>query len=210
MNQDTVAKQEEQAQSLTNEIQSADEDLHAQKVLNMQLYNDNNALITNLSHILNERNRLLIECEGLQNTTLIIQQQLAEIEGQVSAEQEQYDSICSQLKELEEKWDDWRQSVRKQEAAIEQCTRRVCINSIASEELSTVCNSLSETQQTLTVKQKSYTELWNRYERFQKQKDQRDLESKQKEKMQKESEEELMFLQKKVTIVESVLFLWRL
>lgn len=210
MNQDTVAKQEEQAQSLTNEIQSADEDLHAQKVLNMQLYNDNNALITNLSHILNERNLLLIECEGLQNTTLIIQQQLAEIEGQVSAEQEQYDSICSQLKELEEKWDDWRQSVRKQEAAIKQCTRRVCINSIASEELSTVCNSLSETQQTLTVKQKSYTELWNRYERFQKQKDQRDLESKQKEKMQKESEEELMFLQKKVTIVESVLLLWRL
>lgn len=97
--------------------------------------------------------------------------------------------------------------MRKQEAAIKQCTRRVCINSIASEELSTVCNSLSETQQTLTVKQKSYTELWNRYERFQKQKDQRDLESKQKEKMQKESEEELMFLQKKVTIVESVLLL---
>lgn len=201
-----MAKQEEQAQSLTNEIQSADEDLHAQKVLNMQLYNDNNALITNLSRILNERNRLLIECEGLQNTTLIIQQQLAEIEGQVSAEQEQYDSICSQLKQLEENWDEWKQSVRKQEAAIEQCIRRLRIYSIASEELSTVCASLSETQQTLTVKQKSYSELWDRFERFQKQKDQRDQESKQKEKMQKESEEELMLLQKKITIMESVPF----
>lgn len=70
-----------------------------------------------------------------------------------------------------------------------------------------VCTSLSEIQQTLTAKQRSYSELCGRFERFQKQRDQRDKESERKEKMQKESEEELMLLQKKLTIVESVLFL---
>ena len=128
VNQDTVAKQEEQAQTLTNEIQSTDEDLHSQKVLNMQLYNDNHALITNLSHILNERNRLLLECEGLQNSTLIIQQQLTQVEGQVSAEQEQYEQICQQLKQLDENWSGWKQSVSKQEADIAQGRGRGLMN----------------------------------------------------------------------------------
>lgn len=93
----------------------------------MQLCTDNRVLITNLSHVLNERSRLLIECEGLQNSTYIIQQQLVQIGNQVSAEQEQYEHLSLILKQFDQQWNELKHRINKQEADMELCNRRFYI-----------------------------------------------------------------------------------
>lgn len=203
--QDSVAKQEEQAQSLTSEIQSTDNDLHTQKVLNMQLCTDNRVLITNLSHILNERSRLLIECEGLQNSTYIIQQQLVQIGNQVSAEQEQYEHLSLILKQLDQHWNELKHRVNKQEADMELCNRRFCILFIVLEKLKSVSNSLCEIQKATNTKQELFTDSCDRYELLQKQKDTTDKEIERNKMIETQSEEELMLFQKKLSTIDSVM-----
>ena len=122
VNQDTVSKQEEQLKLLKNDIHSTNDDLHAEEVLNLQLSNENNTLITKLSHILTERNQLLLECESLRNTMVITQQQLEEGIQITTAEQSECDELHQHLQEIEERYTDWKKTVDQLDGAIEQCT----------------------------------------------------------------------------------------
>ena len=122
VNQDTVSKHEEQLKLLKNDIHSTNDDLHAEEVLNLQLCNENNTLITNLSHILNERNQLLLECESLRNTMIITQQQLEEGLQITTSEQRECDELHQSLQEIEKRYKDWKKAADQLDEDIEQCT----------------------------------------------------------------------------------------
>ena len=59
MNKDTVRKQEEQLDTMAREVETTDGEYQEEQLLNLQLSNEHNTLITNLSHVLNQRNSLL-------------------------------------------------------------------------------------------------------------------------------------------------------
>ena len=63
VNKDTVTKQEEKLQTMTEEMKTTDADYQDEQLLNMQLNCEHNSLMTNLSHVLNQRNSLHLTCK---------------------------------------------------------------------------------------------------------------------------------------------------
>lgn len=100
VNKDTVTKQENKLQSLSKEIKTTDDSIQTEQLLNLQLSNDHNTLMTDLSHILNQRNRLLIECEGLKNTVQLLQNQYKESSEIIEEEQAIKEEIQQQLQDI--------------------------------------------------------------------------------------------------------------
>ena len=110
VNKDTVMKQEEQLETMAREVETTDGEFQEEQLLNLQLSNEHNTLITNLSHILNQRNSLLLECEGLKDTISILNAQIQSVAADASAEQSLRDKIRSQLSQIQERWEAWTQS----------------------------------------------------------------------------------------------------
>lgn len=100
VNKDTVNKQENKLQNLSKEIKTTDDSIQTEQLLNLQLSNDHNTLMTDLSHILNQRNRLLIECEGLKNTVQLLQNQYKESSEIIEEEQTIKEEIQQQLQDI--------------------------------------------------------------------------------------------------------------
>ena len=100
VNKDTVNKQENKLQNLSKEIKTTDDSIQTEQLLNLQLSNDHNTLMTDLSHILNQRNRLLIECEGLKNTVQLLQNQYKESSEIIEEEQAIKEEILDILVQL--------------------------------------------------------------------------------------------------------------
>lgn len=100
VNKDTVTKQENKLQSLSKEIKTTDDSIQTEQLLNLQLSNDHNTLMTDLSHILNQRNRLLIECEGLKNTVQLLQNQYKDSSEIIEEEQAIKEEIQQQLQDI--------------------------------------------------------------------------------------------------------------
>ena len=103
VNKDMMAKQEEKMQDLSNEIKITDESIQSEQLLNLELCNEYNALMTNLSHIINQRNSLLIECEGLKNTVLMLHAELQDIIHAVDEECENKCHVDEKVKMIEDK-----------------------------------------------------------------------------------------------------------
>ena len=118
VNKDTVTKQEEKLQMMTEEMKTTDADYQDEQLLNMQLSCEHNALMTNLSHVLNQRNSLLLECEGLKDTITILTSQMEEISHQVELEQQHRDAIAECVTQCGEKWNSWCVSLKDLEKEI--------------------------------------------------------------------------------------------
>lgn len=121
VNKDTVMKQEEQLETMAREVETTDGEYQEQQLLNLQLSNEHNTLITNLSHILNQRNSLLLECEGLKDTISILNGQIQSVTADASTEQSLRDEIRSQLNQIQERWESWSQSFQSMER---ECSER--------------------------------------------------------------------------------------
>lgn len=113
ISKDTVAKQEEKLQNLTKEVNETDESIHTEQLLNLQLSSEYNTIMTDLSHILNQRNSLLIECEGLKDTVILLNNQLQEIKKVVEEEQSHKNNLQEQLQEVEHKLSSWKDEYQK-------------------------------------------------------------------------------------------------
>ena len=87
VNKDTVRKQEEQLDTMAREVETTDGEYQEEQLLNLQLSNEHNTLITNLSHVLNQRNSLLLECEGLKDTISILNAQIQSVVSSATTEQ---------------------------------------------------------------------------------------------------------------------------
>ena len=118
VNKDTVTKQEEKLQTMTEEMKTTDADYQDEQLLNMQLNCEHNSLMTNLSHVLNQRNSLLLECEGLKDTITILTSQMEEISHQVELEQQQRDTIAECVTQCGDKWNSWCVSLQDLEKEI--------------------------------------------------------------------------------------------
>ena len=118
VNKDTVTKQEEKLQTMTEEMKTTDADYQDEQLLNMQLNCEHNSLMTNLSHVLNQRNSLLLECEGLKDTITILTSQMDEISHQVELEQQQRDTIAECVTQCRDKWNSWCVSLQDLEKEI--------------------------------------------------------------------------------------------
>lgn len=125
VNKDTVTKQEEKLQSMTEEIKSTDADYQDEQLLNLQLSCEHNTLMTNLSHVLNQRNSLLLECEGLKDTITILTTQMEEISHQVELEQHQRDTIAECVAQCGAQWGSWYESLQDLEEDITHRTYRI-------------------------------------------------------------------------------------
>lgn len=121
VNKDTVMKQEEQLETMAREVETTDGEYQEEQLLNLQLSNEHNTLITNLSHILNQRNSLLLECEGLKDTISILNGQIQSVTADASTEQSLRDEIRSQLNQIQERWESWSQSFQSMER---ECSER--------------------------------------------------------------------------------------
>lgn len=113
INKDTVTKQEEKLQNLTKEVNGTDESIQTEQLLNLQLSSEYNTIMTDLSHILNQRNSLLIECEGLKDTIILLNNQLQEIKNAVEEEQSHKKNLQEQLQEVELKLSSWKEEYAK-------------------------------------------------------------------------------------------------
>lgn len=113
ISKDTVAKQEEKLQNLTKEVNETDESIQTEQLLNLQLSSEYNTIMTDLSHILNQRNSLLIECEGLKDTVILLNNQLQEIKNAVEEEQSHKNNLQEQLQEVEHKQSSWKDEYQK-------------------------------------------------------------------------------------------------
>ena len=100
LNKDTASKQQEKLNNLKKEIDLTDESIQTEQLLNLQLSNEYNRLLTNLSHILNQRNSLLLECEGLRNTVSLLNTQYQEIANSVDTTHRQKAHFDEQLQAL--------------------------------------------------------------------------------------------------------------
>lgn len=76
---------------------------------------------------------------------------------------------------------------------------------VVLEKLKSISNSLYEIQKATNTKQELYTDSCDRYELLQKQKDTTDKEIERNEMIEKQSEEELMLFQKKLSTIDSVM-----
>ena len=121
VNKYTVMKQEEQLETMAREVETTDGEYQEEQLLNLQLSNEHNTLITNLSHILNQRNSLLLECEGLKDTISILNVQIQSVTADASTEQSLRDEIRSQLNQIQERWESWSQSFQSMER---ECSER--------------------------------------------------------------------------------------
>lgn len=113
ISKDTVAKQEEKLHNLTKEVNETDESIQTEQLLNLQLSSEYNTIMTDLSHILNQRNSLLIECEGLKDTVILLNNQLQEIKNAVEEEQSHKNNLQKQLQEVEHKQSSWKDEYQK-------------------------------------------------------------------------------------------------
>lgn len=123
VNKDTVMKQEEQLGAMAKEVETTDGEYQEEQLLNLQLSNEHNTLITNLSHILNQRNSLLLECEGLKDTISILNTQIQSVASDANTEQSLRDEIRSQLSQIQERWESWTQSFQSMERECSDRTR---------------------------------------------------------------------------------------
>ena len=121
VNQDTVSKQEEKLQTVMEDIRTTDEDYQTEQVLNLQLSNEHNTLMTDLSHILNQRNSLLLECEGLRDTVSILHQQIQEVTAAVQSKQHQREEISGELRTIEEELSSWKETSVVLTQQLEKC-----------------------------------------------------------------------------------------
>ena len=121
VNKDTVRKQEEQLDTMAREVEITDGEYQEEQLLNLQLSNEHNTLITNLSHVLNQRNSLLLECEGLKDTISILNAQIQSVVSSATTEQSLRDEIRSQLNQIQEQWQSWTQSFQ---AVEQECSQR--------------------------------------------------------------------------------------
>ena len=105
ISRDSVSKQESRLQTMAEEVKSADEELQDVQVLNLQLSSEHNTLMTNLSHILNERNRILLECEGLKDSVSLLLSQVSDMTEAVQKEQARRNHLKTELATLHEQWE---------------------------------------------------------------------------------------------------------
>ena len=115
VNKDTVTKQQEQMKNLSAEIKNTEQ------LLNLQLSNEHNTVMTDLSHILNKRNSLLLECEGLKNTVAILYEQLAQAHHHVEEQQQESQGIAEQLQEVERMLSTWQSAKEQLEREMREC-----------------------------------------------------------------------------------------
>lgn len=125
VNKDTVRKQEEQLDTMAREVETTDGEYQEEQLLNLQLSNEHNTLITNLSHVLNQRNSLLLECEGLKDIISILNAQIQSVVSSATTEQSLRDEIRSQLNQIQEQWQSWTQSFQAVEQECSQCRREI-------------------------------------------------------------------------------------
>lgn len=121
INKDSVSKQEAKLQSMAEEIQVTDTELQDEQLLNLQLSSEYNALMTNLSHILNERNRILLECEGLKDTVSILFTQVNDMAELITKEQSRRDSIRTDLTSVRAQWDGCQQAFTSHNNEMSEC-----------------------------------------------------------------------------------------
>lgn len=107
VNKDTVQKQEKKMQDLENDMKSTDELIQTEQLLNLQLSSDYNKLLTDLSHILNQRNSLLLECEGLKTTVSLLQSQYDSLSKDISITQQTGENLSQQLQSFESSVGEW-------------------------------------------------------------------------------------------------------
>ena len=121
VNKDTVTKQQEQMKNLSAEIKNTEDGFQEEQLLNLQLSNEHNTVMTDLSHILNKRNSLLLECEGLKNTVAILYEQLAQAHRHVEEQQQESQSIAEQLQEVEKMLSTWQSAKEQLEREMREC-----------------------------------------------------------------------------------------
>ena len=102
VSRDSVSKQESRLQTMAEEVKSTDEELQDVQVLNLQLSSEHNTLMTNLSHILNERNRILLECEGLKDSVSLLLCQVNDMTEDIQKEQARRNHLRNELAALQE------------------------------------------------------------------------------------------------------------
>ena len=107
VNKDTVQKQEKKMQDLENDMKSTDELIQTEQLLNLQLSSDYNKLLTDLSHILNQRNSLLLECEGLKTTVSLLQSQCDDLSKDIGITQQTGENLSQQLQAFESSMGEW-------------------------------------------------------------------------------------------------------
>lgn len=125
ISRDSVSKQESRLQTMAEEVKSADEELQDVQVLNLQLSSEHNTLMTNLSHILNERNRILLECEGLKDSVALLLCQVSEMTEAVQNEQAHRNHLKTELATLREQWE-----ACKHASESVRCELKTCIPTI--------------------------------------------------------------------------------
>ena len=121
VNKDTVTKQQEQMKNLSAEIKNTEDGFQEEQLLNLQLSNEHNTVMTDLSHILNKRNSLLLECEGLKNTGAILYEQLAQAHHHVEEQQQESQGIAEQLQEVERMLSTWQSAKEQLEREMREC-----------------------------------------------------------------------------------------
>ena len=121
INKDTATKQQQKLNDLKNEINSTEESIQTEQLLNLQLSNEYNRLLTDLSHILNQRNSLLLECKGLRNTVSLLNSQYQEIAQSVNNIHLQKTQFDEQLKDIENKVNEWESSSSSLYSQAQQC-----------------------------------------------------------------------------------------
>ncbi len=122
VNKDTVVKQQNQMKSLSTELKTTEEEFQSQQLLNLQLSNEHNTVMTDLSHILNKRNSILLECEGLKNTVTILYEQLRQAHALVDEERQEKASIAEQLLEVEKRLTAWQSADTSLKEELQSCT----------------------------------------------------------------------------------------
>lgn len=123
VNKDTVIKQQEQMETLSVEIKNTEDGFQEEQMVNVQLTNEHNRLMTDLSHVLNKRNSLLLECEGLKNTVTILYEQLAQAHHHVEEEQQESQSLAEQLQEVEKMLTTWQSAKEELDKELMTCWR---------------------------------------------------------------------------------------
>ena len=122
VSKDTVVKQQNQMKSLSTELKTTEEEFQSQQLLNLQLSNEHNTVMTDLSHILNKRNSILLECEGLKNTVTILYEQLRQAHALVDEERQEKASIAEQLLEVEKRLTAWQSADTSLKEELQSCT----------------------------------------------------------------------------------------
>lgn len=122
VNKDTVSKQEDKLQKLKTEVQTTDESIQTEQLLNLQLSTEHNTIMTDLSHILNQRNSLLLECEGLKDTIVLLHNHFQETAELVKQDQLRKETLKQQLDDIEKKITSWKQDY---ETVISQYQQRI-------------------------------------------------------------------------------------